>query len=88
MVDGKPYAVSIDRSTRGHEPEGELAFSDFDSDRVHSPTQFFEATNQLGTTFNMAYVDSKNVGYFSTGRLPKLAPETDAALPTLGTGPV
>ncbi len=87
MVAGKPYAVSVDRSTRGHEPEGELAFSDFDSDRVHSPTQFFEATANLGTTFNMAYVDSKNVGYISTGRLPKLAPETDAALPTLGTGP-
>ena len=26
----------------------------------------------------MAYLDSKNVAYFSTGRLPKLAPETDA----------
>ena len=41
----------------------------------------------LGTTFNMAYIDSKNIAYFSTGRLPKTAPETDAALPTLGTGP-
>jgi hypothetical protein len=87
MVKGKPYGVSVDRSTRGHEPEGELAFSDFDSDRVHSPEQFFEAANMLGTTFNMAYIDSKNIAYFSTGRLPKTAPETDPALPTLGTGP-
>ncbi len=35
----------------------------------------------------MAYIDSKNIAYISTGRLPKLAPETDPALPTLGTGP-
>ena len=29
---------ACDRSTRGREPEGELAFSDFDSNRVHSPS--------------------------------------------------
>jgi acyl-homoserine lactone acylase PvdQ len=87
MVEGKPYAVARDRSTRGSEPAGELAFSDFDSNRVHTPQQFFEAANELQTTFNMAYIDSKNIAYFSTGKLPKLAPETDPALPTFGTGP-
>ena len=86
-VKGKPYAVARDRATRGREPAGELAFSDFDSDRVHNPQQFFEAANNLETTFNMAYVDDKNIAYISTGRLPKLAPETDPALPTYGTGP-
>jgi acyl-homoserine lactone acylase PvdQ len=86
MVHGKPYAVARDRTTRGHEPEGELAFSDLDSNRVHSPKQFFEAADELGTTFNMAYIDSKNIAFFSTGLLPKLAPETDPALPTFGTG--
>jgi len=87
LVKGKPYAVARDRSTRGREPAGELAFSDLDSDRVHSPQQFFEAADELETTFNMAYIDSKNIAYLSTGRLPKLAPETDPALPTYGTGP-
>ena len=87
-VGGKPYAVGPRPLARvGDEPAGELAFSDFDSDRVHSPQQFFEAANELGTTFNMAYIDEKNIAYFSAGRLPKLAPETDPALPTLGTGP-
>ncbi len=86
-VNGELFAVSIDRSTRGREPAGELAFSDLDSDRVHSPEQFFEAANELETTFNMAYVDEKHVAFLSTGRLPKLAPETDPALPTIGTGP-
>ncbi len=86
-IKGKPYAIARDRSTRGREPAGELAFSDLDSNRVHSPQQFFEAANELETTFNMAYIDSNNIAYLSTGRLPKLAPETDPALPTYGTGP-
>ena len=85
-VGGKPYAIATDRSTRGHEPAGELAFSRLDSDQVHSPEQFFEAANELETTFNMAYLDSSHVGYFSTGRLPVLAAGTDPSLPTLGTG--
>jgi acyl-homoserine lactone acylase PvdQ len=85
-VHGVPYAVARDRSTRGREPAGELAFSDFDSDRVHNPQQFFNAANQLETTFNIPYVDSRHIAYFSAGRLPILAPGTDPSLPTLGTG--
>jgi acyl-homoserine lactone acylase PvdQ len=85
-IGGQPYAIAKDRSTRGHEPEGELAFSALDSNVVHSPQQFFEAANELGTTFNMAYLDNKDIAYFSTGRLPVLAAGTDASLPTLGTG--
>ncbi len=85
-IGGKPYAIANDRSTRGREPAGELAFSALDSDQVHSPEQFFEAANKLETTFNMAYIDSKHAAYFSAGRLPKVAPGTDPSLPTLGTG--
>ncbi len=58
----------------------------FDSEQVHSPEEFFEAANKLETTFNMAYIDSENIAYFSTGRLPILAPGTDPSLPTLGNG--
>jgi acyl-homoserine lactone acylase PvdQ len=85
-VDEKPYAIATERSTRGREPAGELAFSDLDSNRVHSPQEFFEAANELETTFNMPYVDSAHIAYFSTGRLPVLAPGTDPSLPTFGTG--
>ena len=53
---------------------------------MHSPQQFFETANHLETTFNMAYLDNKHIAYFSTGRLPVLAPGTDPSLPTLGTG--
>ncbi|MDQ6810358.1 MAG: penicillin acylase family protein [Actinomycetota bacterium] len=83
---GEPYAIANDRSTRGREPAGELAFSDLDSNVVHSPEQFFQAANQLETTFNMSYLDSKQIAYFSTGRLPILAPGTDPSLPTRGSG--
>jgi acyl-homoserine lactone acylase PvdQ len=85
-VGGQPYAVATERSTRGRDPAGELAFSDMDSNRVHSPSEFFQAANELETTFNMPYVDSTHIAYFSTGRLPILAPGTDPSLPTLGTG--
>jgi acyl-homoserine lactone acylase PvdQ len=85
-IKGEPYAVARDRSTRGREPVGEIAFSNLDSNVVHSPEQFFETANKLETTFNMSYLDSKHIAYFSTGRLPILAPGTDPSLPTLGNG--
>jgi acyl-homoserine lactone acylase PvdQ len=86
LVNGEPYAISNDRSDRGREPLGEVAFSKLDSDQVHSPQEFFEAANELETTFNMAYLDDEHIAYFSTGRLPVLAPGTNASLPTLGNG--
>ncbi len=85
-VAGAPYAIANDRSTRGREPAGEVAFSTLDSDQVDNPQQFFEAANHLETTFNMAYLDSKHIAFFSTGRLPILALGTDPSLPTFGTG--
>jgi acyl-homoserine lactone acylase PvdQ len=66
-VRGRPYAVALDRSTRAHEPYGELALSDLDSNRVHSPQQFFRAVNQFGTTFNWPYIDSRQIAYFRQG---------------------
>jgi len=85
-VKGKFYAIAKDRATRGREPAGELAFSELDSNEVHGPQSFFDAANHLETTFNMAYLDGKNIAYFSTGRLPVLAAGVDPSLPTFGTG--
>jgi acyl-homoserine lactone acylase PvdQ len=85
-VHGRPYAIAKERSTRGREPAGELAFSDLNSNRVHSPQQFFRAANELETTFNWPYIDNHQIAYFSSGRLPILARGTDPSLPTLGTG--
>jgi acyl-homoserine lactone acylase PvdQ len=85
-VHGRPYAIAKMRSTRGHEPAGELALSDLDSNRVHSPQDFFRAVNQFETTFNWPYIDNRQIAYFSSGRLPIRAPGVDPSLPTLGTG--
>jgi len=86
LVHGEPYAIANDRADRGREPAGEIAFSELDSDKVHNPTEFFEAANELETTFNMAYVDDEHIAFFSTGLLPKTASGTNPSLPTLGTG--
>ncbi len=86
LVGGQPYAIALDRATRGREPAGEVAFSKLDSDQVHNPQQFFEAANELETTFNMAYASDEHIAFFSTGRLPVTAPGTNPSLPTLGTG--
>ena len=85
-VHGRPYAVARDRADRGREPDGMLALSDLDSNRVHSPQDFFNAVNHFDTTFNWPYLDSTHTAYFSSGLLPIRAPGTDPSLPTLGTG--
>jgi acyl-homoserine lactone acylase PvdQ len=85
-VGGRPYAVSKMRSTRGREPAGLLAIADLNANKVRSPQDFFSVVDQFETTFNWPYLDSRNVAYFSSGRLPNRAPGTDPSLPTLGTG--
>ncbi len=83
---GEPYAISKDRSTRGREATGELSFADLDSNAVHSVADFYKTANELETTFNMSYLDSNNIAYFSTGLLPVPAAGTNPSLPTLGNG--
>ena len=85
-VKGVPYAISKYRSTRGREATGELSFADLDSNAVHSVADFYKTANELETTFNMSYLDSSNIAYFSTGLLPEPAPGTNPSLPTLGNG--
>jgi acyl-homoserine lactone acylase PvdQ len=85
-VEGEPYAIANDRSTRGREPAGEVAFSDLDSNQAQSVPQFYAIANELETTFNMSYLDNEHIAFFSTGRLPIPAAGTDPSLPTLGTG--
>ncbi len=50
------------------------------------PKSFFRVANELETTFNIHYVDHKNIAYFSSGLLPRRARGVNPSLPTLGTG--
>ena len=54
--------------------DGSVRLHDLDSGRVHNPQQFFRAVNQFGTTFNWPYIDNRHIAYFSSGRLPVMAP--------------
>ena len=85
-VNGRPYAIATLRSTRGREPASALTLADLNDGAVHSPQTFFDAANEMELTFNLFYIDSKNIALFSTGRLPNRAPGVDPSLPALGTG--
>jgi acyl-homoserine lactone acylase PvdQ len=85
-VGGKPYAVANMRSTRGREATGGLIVSSLNEGRLRSARDLRKAAAGLGFTFNMFYVDHRDIAFFSTGRLPVRAPGTNPSLPTLGTG--
>ena len=84
-VAGKPYAVANMRSTRGRESLGGFVGSALNS-RIRSERDFRRAAGGLGFTFNLFYLDDRDIAFFSTGRLPIRAAGTNPSLPTLGTG--
>src|SRR4051812_46364084 len=83
---GKPYAVSLDRSTRGRDVTVSRFFEALNTNRVRSARDFIKAAAGMEMTFNWFYADNRDIAYFSAGRLPKRAPNTYPGLPTLGTG--
>jgi acyl-homoserine lactone acylase PvdQ len=85
-VNGKPYAITTQRSTRGREPASAIGFELLNENKAHGPSSFQRIANKIEYTFNWFYVDDEHVSYFSSGRLPIRAPGTDPSLPTLGTG--
>jgi acyl-homoserine lactone acylase PvdQ len=84
-VQGKPYAVANLRSSRGRETTAGLTGSALNSG-FRSQKQFRRAVGGLALTFNLFYIDHKDIAFISTGRLPIRAPGTNPSLPTLGTG--
>jgi len=85
-VGGRPYAIANLRSTRGREGANVFFISQLNEGDVHSGRGLARVVNQLEFTFNIFYVDHKDIAFFSAGRLPVRAPGTDPSLPTLGTG--
>ncbi len=84
-VQGKPYAIANLRSTRGRESTAAF-IGDALNSRVHSQRDFRRAASHFGLSFNMFYVDDRDIAFVSGGRLPVRAPGTNPSLPTLGTG--
>ena len=85
-VRGKRVAISAQRSTRGRELLSARAFDDLNTGSVRSAKGFLKAIRVVEFAFNWFYVDDRSIAYFSSGRLPTRAVDTDPALPTDGSG--
>ncbi|MBK5305126.1 MAG: penicillin acylase family protein [Frankiaceae bacterium] len=84
-VAGKPVAVVIQRSTYNHEIDSAVGFARLQNpDYVHDVPTFQKAVSAIDYTFNWFYVDSKDIGYYSSGLLPDRAPGWDWDLPHWG----
>lgn len=85
-VDGKPVALSRQRSTFGRDGLNLAALKDMTEGKASTPQKFFDIANQFGFTFNWAYASRNATAYFTSGRLPRRAPGLDRRLPTNGNG--
>jgi hypothetical protein len=83
---GRPVALTRERSTFGRDGLNLGALKDLTEGRATSPQRFYDIANQFGFTFNWAYASRTNTAYFSSGLLPQRARGLDRRLPTLGTG--
>src|SRR5205085_1892586 len=81
-VAGKPYAIALDRSTRGRDVTVARFFEALNSNRVRSAKDFIADAATMEMTFNWFYADNRDIAYFSSGRVPIRAPG-----PAHGTGP-
>jgi acyl-homoserine lactone acylase PvdQ len=82
-----PAAVSIERSTFGDELGSAPAFMDWnDPDKIHSASDFMKAAAKETGTFNWFYADSRDIAYYSSGKLPVRNPNVNPNFPVWGTG--
>jgi acyl-homoserine lactone acylase PvdQ len=82
-----PAAVSIERSTYGDELGSAPAFLDWnDPDLIHSASDFMKAAAKETGTFNWFYADSRDIAYYSSGKMPVRNPVVNPNFPSWGTG--
>jgi acyl-homoserine lactone acylase PvdQ len=85
-VRGKPYAIATLRSSRGREALGAFIGSALNEGALKSARDLARYAGKFDFTFNLFYVDHRDIAFFSAGRLPVRALGTNPSLPTLGTG--
>jgi acyl-homoserine lactone acylase PvdQ len=82
-----PVAVSIQRSTYGDELGSAPAFLEWNNpDFIHSAADFMRAAAKETGTFNWSYADSRDIAYYSSGKMPIRPSNVDPNFPTWGTG--
>jgi acyl-homoserine lactone acylase PvdQ len=85
-VGGVRVAISSKRSSSGREILSSFAFQDLNRNRVRSAQDFQRVMNQVDFSFNWVYADSRDIAFYSAGRLPVRPATVDRGLPTRGTG--
>jgi acyl-homoserine lactone acylase PvdQ len=85
-VHGRRVAISRKRSTYGRDALDLLLYRDLTRGSVHNVQDFFRAANQSPQTFNSFYLDSKDIGVFTSGRVPIRPANVDPGLPIDGRG--
>lgn len=83
---GVRVAISSRRSNSGREILSSFAFQDLNRNKVRSAKDFLRAMNQVEFSFNWVYADSRDIAFFSAGRLPRRHQTSNPALPSDGTG--
>ena len=82
-----PVAIAYQRSTFNDELSGAPAFMLWNNpDRIHSARDFQAAAGLETGTFNWFYVDSRDIAYYMSGRLPVRPSNVDPNFPAWGTG--
>jgi acyl-homoserine lactone acylase PvdQ len=84
--DGKPVALTRQRSTFGRDGLNLAALKDMTEGKASTPERFWRTANQFEFTFNWGYVSREDTAFFTSGRLPVRAHGLDRRLPTSGTG--
>lgn len=85
-VDGRRVALSFDRASRGHDIDWQLMFNRLTHGDVKDPQTFFDAAAKSAFTFNVSYMDDRDIATYTAGRLPLRADGVDPRLPTDGSG--
>ncbi|HEY5976237.1 MAG TPA: penicillin acylase family protein [Solirubrobacterales bacterium] len=86
-VGGKKVAYARQRSTYFHEADSVIGFSKLNEPGVVTgPAGFKKAVEDIGFTFNWAYLDADQIAYAMSGDLPQRAKGTSPDFPVLGTG--
>jgi hypothetical protein len=83
---GKKVAISFKRSSHGRDILWQLMFRRMTDGKVTGLRSFYDAAATSPFTFNVGYVDDKNIATYSAGRLPIRDKRVDPRLPTTGTG--
>jgi acyl-homoserine lactone acylase PvdQ len=85
-VHGRLVALTHKRASYGKDVLDLLFYYELAHGKVHNVHQFFRAANKTPQTFNSFYMDSKNIGVFTSGLVPIRPSNVDPDLPLNGTG--